>query len=508
VKRGKVYLVGAGPGDIGLITVKGLECLQRADVIVYDRLIDDGLLSCARRDAELAYVGKSSTTHTMEQQEINRILVDKAAEGKVVVRLKGGDPFVLGRGGEEAEALSAEGIPFEVVPGISSAVAVPAYAGIPVTHRGLASSFAVVTGHEDPTKDSSSVDWGKLAAGADTLVCLMGMGHLESIVGALLGGGKSPDTPIALIREGTTPGQRTVAGTLGNIVKQAQEAELQPPVVMVIGEVVGLRHKLEWFENRPLFGRRMLVTRARSQASALSKLLAEGGARPVELPAIEIAEVADPGELDEAVQNLPAYGWVLFTSVNGVEAFWKRLQALGRDSRWFRNVKIGAIGPATGEALASYGIIPDLMPQQHTSEALAAELAALDVDGQRILLPRSDIAPRDLAERLAGLGAQPHEVTAYITRPPAESIAEARRMLAGGEIDIITFTSSSTVNNLVSALEGELESIKGCTIACIGPVTAAAAEEAGLKVDIVAAEHTIPGLVSALEEYFRERGSR
>lgn len=505
MKRGKVYLVGAGPGDIGLITVKGLECLKRADVIVYDRLIDDGLLSCARPGVELIYVGKSSTTHTREQQEINRILVDKASEDKVVVRLKGGDPFVLGRGGEEAEALSAEDIPFEVVPGISSAVAVPAYAGIPVTHRGLASSFAVVTGHEDPSKDTSSVDWGKLAAGADTLVCLMGMGHLESIVEALLGSGKAPDTPIALIREGTTPGQRTVAGTLNTIVKQAEEADLQPPVVMVIGEVVGLKEKLEWFESRPLFGKRVLVTRARAQASALSRLLAEVGAQPVELATIEIAEVADPSELDEAVQNLPVYGWVLFTSVNGVEAFRDRLHALGRDSRWFRNVKIGAIGPATGDALASYGIIPDLMPLEHTSEAMAEALAALGIDGQRILLPRSDIAPHDLAERLTELGAQPHEVVAYVTRTPVESIAEARRMLADGVIDIITFTSSSTVNNLVSAMKGELDSIKGCTVACIGPVTAAAAEGAGLTVDIVAGEHTIPGLVAAMEDYFEER---
>lgn len=505
--QGKVYLVGAGPGDVGLITVKGLECLKRADVIVYDRLIDDGLLSCARTDAELIYVGKSSTTHTREQQEINQILIDKANKNKIVIRLKGGDPFVLGRGGEEAEALSAENIPFEVVPGISSAVAVPAYAGIPVTHRGMASSFAVVTGHEDPSKDTSSVDWGKLAAGADTLVCLMGMGHLESIVEALLDSGKAPDTPIALIREGTTPGQRTVAGTLNTIVRQAEEADLQPPVVIVIGGVVGLKGRLEWFENRPLSGKRVLVTRARAQASTLSRLLAEGGAQPVELAAIEIAEVADYSELDEAVQNLPAYGWVLFTSVNGVEAFWKWLRALGRDARWFRNVKIGAIGPATGEALASCGIHPDLVPQEHTSEALAEALASSGIDGQRILLPRSDIAPKDLADRLSELGAQPNEVVAYITRPPVESIASAKRMLADGGIDIITFTSSSTVNNLVSALEGELDSIKGCTIACIGPVTADAADRAGLSVDIVAGEHTIPGLVAAMEHYFVERGS-
>lgn len=304
--HGTVYLVGAGPGDVGLITDRGLECLKRADVVVYDRLIDNRVLDFARPDAELVYVGKVSGTHAKEQHEINQILVDKAGLDKIVVRLKGGDPFVLGRGGEEAEALHASQIPFEIVPGVSSATAVPAYAGIPVTHRGLASSFAVVTGHEDPTKDISNVDWEKLATGADTLVCLMGMGNLPHIVEQLLRYGKAPDTPVALIRHGTTPRQETLVGTLGTIVEAAERKGFEPPVVIVVGEVVGLRERLAWFDNRPLFGKRVLVTRSRTQASAFSRLLAERGADPVELPVIETRDL--PGSWRTGQGNLESVG--------------------------------------------------------------------------------------------------------------------------------------------------------------------------------------------------------
>ena len=502
--QGKVYLVGAGPGDPGLLTAKGLECLKRADIIVYDYLIDNGLLDFTRPDAEVIYVGKSSKTHAREQHEINQILVDKAREGKVVVRLKGGDPFVLGRGGEEAEALFANQIPFELVPGISSALAVPAYAGIPVTHRHVASSFAVTTGHEDPAKDISSINWEKLATGVDTLVCLMGMGNLASIVEALLEGGKEPDTPVAVIRQGTTLQQQTLTGTLATIVGAAERADFQPPVVIVIGGVVGLRQKLAWFDNRPLFGKRVLVTRPRNQASVLSRLLGECGAEPVELPAIEIEDIPDPGELDKAILSLPDYHWVLFTSANGVDAFWRRLRALNLDARWFQHVRIGAIGPATAEALVVRGLYPDLLPEEHTSEGIVAGLAAIGIAGIRILLPRSDIAPTALIHRLIELGAEPHEVAAYLARPPAESISRAKQMFLDGKIDIITFTSSSTVTNLLAALGGELRAAKQAKIACIGPITAAAVEKAGLTVDITAPEHTIPGLVAAIELYLRE----
>ena len=499
---GMVYLVGAGPGDAGLMTVKGLGLLQQADVVVYDRLVDEGLLSNVRRDAELIYVGKSSGSHTVKQDDINSILVAKAKEGKSVVRLKGGDPMVLGRGGEEAEALVANNIPFVVVPGVTSAIAVPEYAGIPVTHRGLASSFAVVTGHEDPSKEGSSVEWGELASAADTLVCLMGMGNLAAIVDEILKGGRSPETPVALIRDGTTPHQRTVVGKLSTIVKRAERAKLKPPVVIVVGDVVNLRERLAWFDKQPLFGKRVLVTRSRVQASVLSSMLAERGAEAVELAVIEIKELADTSELDEAVAHLRDYHWVLFTSVNGVEAVWRRMRAMGLDARRFGSAKIGAIGPATAERLQGLGLYPEFISQEYTSESILKGMAQLGVAGCRMLLPRSDIAPRDLIEGLTRLGAEPFEVAAYRTVLPDSIAAEGKRRLLDGEIDVITFASSSTVANLVALLDGDIESINKAKVACIGPATAAAAEKAGIRIDIMAQEHTIPGLVAAIEAYF------
>jgi uroporphyrinogen III methyltransferase/synthase len=504
MKKRMVYLVGAGPGNVGLITVRGLELLQQADVIVYDRLVDDGLLADARRDAELIFVGKSAGDHSVEQGEINRILVGKAKEGKSVVRLKGGDPFVLGRGGEEAEALVENHIPFEVVPGVTSAVAVPAFAGIPVTHRSMASSFAVVTGHEDPAKEGSSVDWGKLASSVDTLVCLMGMGNIEKIVAELIGGGKSSDTRIALIQHGTTPRQRTVVGTLATIVERAERAGLKPPVVIVIGKVVALRERLAWFDKQALFSKRVLVTRARSQASVLSRMLAERGAEAVELPVIEARDLTDTTELDGAVSSLRDYQWVLFTSVNGVDAFWQRMRAAGRDARWFENIKIGAIGPATAERLQDIGLYPDFISQEFTSESMLQGLAELGVAGCRVLLPRSDIAPRELIEGLIKLGADPFEVTAYRTVSPEGVVSEGKRRLLAGEIDVVTFTSSSTVTNLVAVLDGDVDAINKARVACIGPATASAAEKAGIRVDVMAEEHTIPGLVAAIEAYFKK----
>ncbi|MFA5367251.1 MAG: uroporphyrinogen-III C-methyltransferase [Dehalococcoidia bacterium] len=510
MQKGAVYLVGAGPGGMGLITVRGLGLLRQVDVVVYDRLADDGLLAQARGDAELIYVGKSAGDHTIEQSEINRILVAKAAEGKSVVRLKGGDPFVLGRGGEEAEALYQGGIPFEVVPGVTSAVAVPAFAGIPVTHRGMASSFAVVTGHEDPTKEDSSVDWKKLATSVDTLVCLMGMGNLKVIVDRLIKGGRSLTTPVALIRNGATPRQRTLVATLATIVAHAERADFKPPVVIVVGDVVALRERLAWFDNRPLFGKRVLVTRSRAQASKLSKLLSELGAEAIELPVIESRELEDMTRLDLAVSKLRKFQWVLFTSVNGVDAFWKRVRAAGRDARWFGKVKIGAIGPATADRLRDLGLYPDFVSEEFTSDSMLRGLADMDIAGCRVLLPRSDIAPKDLIDGLKRLGARPIEVAAYRTAKPDRADSKGIRSLIEGEIDIVTFTSSSTVTNLLAALDGDIEAINRALVACIGPSTASAAEKAGICVDIIAQEHTIPGLVAAIEEYFtsdKEGGS-
>ncbi len=504
MKAGKVYLVGAGPGDPGLISRKGLECLTQADVIIYDRLLDEQLLDSVLPEAERIYVGKAAGQHAREQSEINQLLVDKAKAGKTVVRLKGGDPFVLGRGGEEAQALEHNHIPFEVVPGVSSAVAVPAYAGIPVTHRRLASSFAVITGHEDPGKASSSIAWEKLATGVDTLVFLMGMQNLPKIVAQLLEHGRPPNTPVAVIKNGTRPEQKTIVASLTDIVARVKEQHFTAPAVIVVGEVVRLREKLRWFDNRPLFGKRILVTRARHQASALSKLLSEHGAQPIELPAIDIQATANTEELDQAISNVKCYHWIVFTSVNGVNAFFQRLYSLNLDTRALNGLKIGAIGPATAKALEKRGIIPDYLPEIYTSQGFIAGLKSWDISGQRFLLPRADIADKELTEGISQLGAEAHEVAVYRTVPAFDAISRAKQMLLSGEIDAITFTSSSTVSNLVAVFKKEQPTINKAKVACIGPKTADTAANAGLRVDIVASEHTIPGLVAAIEQYFKK----
>lgn len=502
-KTGKVYLVGAGPGDPGLITQKGIECLEKAEVVVYDNLLDKELLERSPA-AEKIYVGKKASQHSKTQDEINRLLADKAEEGKTVVRLKGGDPFVLGRGGEEAETLVKKGIRYEVVPGITSAVAVPAYAGIPVTHRGRASSFAVITGHEDPEKESSSIRWEKLATGTDTLVFLMGMNNLPAIVGKLVENGRAEDTPAAVIKDGTGPAQVTVVGTLADIVGRVEEQEISAPAVIVVGDVVSLQEKLAWFDKRPLFNKRVLVTRSRQQASALSRLLAERGARPIELPAIEVQPLTDNTELDEAIGDMSRYQWVLFTSVNGVEAFFRRLDGRKMDSRALGGEKVGAIGPATAKSLERRGIKPDFVPDTFTGEGIIEGLQSRDIHGQCFLLPRADIADKELITGLQKLGAEVKEVAAYRTVPATDSAARARERLMAGEIDVITFTSSSTVKNLVAAFPGGLPETNNYKIACIGPKTAATAAAAGLKTDILAKEQTIPGLVTAIEAYFGE----
>lgn len=504
MKAGKVYLVGAGPGDPGLISRKGLDCLAQADVVIYDHLVDERLLDSASPEAERIYVGKAAAKHSREQMETNQLLVTKAGQGKTVVRLKGGDPFVLGRGSEEAEALAQSHIPFEVVPGVSSAVAVPTYAGIPVTHRGLASSFAVITGHEDPSKARSSIAWAKLATGVDTLVILMGMQNLPEIVSRLVEHGRPPDTPVAVIGDGTRPGQKTVVGDLRDIVDRVREQRLGPPAVIVVGEVVRLREKLRWFDNQPLFGKRVLVTRARHQASALSQLLSERGAQPVELPAIDIQPIADTAKLDQAISALHHYQWLVFTSVNGVEAFFQRLSSLGRDSRALGGLKVGAIGPATAKALETRGIVPDYVPEVYSSMGFIAGLKAGKVAGQRFLLPRADIADEELAQGIRQLGAEAYEVASYRTLPATAAIPRVKEMLSSGQIDVITLASSSAASYLAAAFGGVELAIDSAKVACIGPKTADAAARAGLKVDIVAREHTIPGLVAAMEEHFRK----
>lgn len=502
-KSGKVYLVGAGPGDPGLITVKGIECLKKADVIVYDHLLDTALLEAAPSYAEKIYVGKVAGKHAKLQVEINRLLVDKAKEGRIVVRLKGGDPFVFGRGGEEAQVLAENGIPFKVIPGITSAVAVPAYAGVPVSHRGVASSFAVITGHEDPAKESSSINWEKLAGGVDTLVFLMGVKNLPLIVEKLVEYGKDKNTPVAVIKNGTRPNQEMVTGNLGNIMEKASQNGITAPAVIIIGEVVSLRDKLRWFDNQPLFGKRVLVTRSRHQASKLSRLLTECGAMPVELPAIDIQPLADYKELDESIAKLADYQWIIFTSTNGVEAFWQRITNLKKDSRSLSNIAIGAIGPATAQALAERGITADYMPQVYTGEGIIKGLKNRNINGKRILLPRADIADNELVDGLRGIGAEVDEVAAYRTVTATEEAGKAVKMVTSGEIDVITFASSSTVTNFMMAFGKQKPDINKAIVACIGPKTKETAVNAGLNVDILATEQTIPGLVEAIEEYFR-----
>jgi uroporphyrinogen III methyltransferase/synthase len=506
MKRGKVYLVGGGPGDPGLLTVKALECLRRADVVIYDRLVDDSLLEVASTGAEKIYVGKGRGCHAMEQKEINLLLVEKSRQGRNVVRLKGGDPFVLGRGGEEAEILAANSIPFEVVPGVSSAYAVPAYAGIPVTHRRLASSFTVVAGHEDIEKDESSINWSRLSAGGDTLVFLMGMGNLAHIAEKLMQNGRPPSTPVAVISQGTSPQQRTIIGTLADIGARAQREGFEPPAVIVVGDVVKLREQIRWFDNLPLFGRRVLVTRAEHQTKELSRLLQERGAQPVEMPVIKISPPVSWQELDKAILDLKRYDWIFFTSVNAVDMFWKRLGAKKLDGRQFGGTKIGAIGPATAGALKVKGLRPEYIPKTYTSRGLLAGLNKQDIVGKRVLLPRADIASDELNNGLIRLGAKVHQVTAYRTATATKPNPPAKQMLLKGEIDIITFTSASTVNGLFEILGRNWEIVKKAKLACIGPVTAAALVDRGLKADIVAREHTMTGLVADIEQYFQGKG--
>jgi uroporphyrinogen III methyltransferase/synthase len=497
-----IYLVGSGPGDPGLFTLRGLECIRKADAIVYDRLAPESLLQYARPDAEKIYVGKRPGNPSMSQEEINALLVELGRAGREVVRLKGGDPFIFGRGGEEALALRAAGLPFEIVPGISSGYAVPAYAGIPVTHRRLAASVAFVTGHEDPTKEHSDVDWDRLARGADTLVLFMGVGRLREISEALITGGRSPDTPVACIRWGTRPDQRTVTGTLEDIAERAREAGLKPPAITVVGEVVSLREELNWFEERPLFGRRIVVTRARAQAGELSRRLSALGAEVIEFPTIEIRPPRDFGPLDEAIRELESFDWLIFTSVNGVDAFCERLKHHGLDLRSIpKEAKIAAIGPATSRRIEERGLRVDVVPEEYRAEALLEEVGGSSLSGRRVLIPRAKVAREVLPERLREAGAEVVVPPAYEAVPAAGGSERLVELLEKGAVDCVTFTASSTVENFVRAVGGSAgRLLENTRVACIGPVTAGTARRHGMRVDAEAGEYTIPGLVDAVRE--------
>ncbi|MFQ6132377.1 MAG: uroporphyrinogen-III C-methyltransferase [Armatimonadota bacterium] len=501
--RGIVYLVGAGPGDPGLITLKGVRCLQKSDVIVLDRLASPGLLDHARADVEVIYVGKQAAQHTMRQEQINQLLVDLAREGKVVTRLKGGDPFVFGRGGEEAEALAQAGAAFEIVPGVTSLTAAPAYAGIPVTHRGCASSVALVTGHEDPTKQASALNWEHLAQGTDTICFAMGMGNLPEIAARLIEHGRPPHTPVALVRWGTTPRQEVLAGRLDGIARQAQEAGFKAPAIILVGEVARLRGSLRWFDDRPLFGKRIVVTRTRAQASELVHLLREQGAEAIEFPVIRIVPPESYQELDAGIARMDSYDWLVFTSPNAIDMLLERCHQLGRDIRALGRARICALGPATARSLEEKGLRVDLVPDEYIAEAVAEALGEQGIAGKRVLLARARAAREVLPERLREMGAEVDVAPAYETVLEESEAEPMRERLRRGEVDAITFTSSSTVRNFV-ALIGPDETVqltRDVLIACIGPITAQAAEDLGLHVGLVA-EPPISDFVQSLVEHY------
>ncbi|HEX2204211.1 MAG TPA: uroporphyrinogen-III C-methyltransferase [Longimicrobium sp.] len=497
---GTVYLVGAGPGDPGLLTVRGAELLARADAVVYDALANPRLLERARPEAELVYSGKRAGQHSFTQEEINRTLIELAGRHATVVRLKGGDPFVFGRGGEEALALREAGVPFEVVPGVTAGIAATAYAGIPVTHRGASASVTLVTGHEDPTKFETDLDWPALARQKGTLVFYMSVRTMADNFRRLVDGGRPADTPAAAIEWGTYPRQRTVAGTLATLPELAREAGIGAPSLIVVGDVVRLRDELAWFDRRPLSGRKIVVTRARAQASDLAAALEALGAEVVQLPTIRIEPPADPGPLRRAVEEVASFDWVVFTSVNGVDRFFAVLAEQGRDARALATVAVAAIGPATAAALAKHGVRADLLPDEFVAEAAVEALsAATDLPGKRILLPRADIARAALPEGLRARGAEVAEVDAYRTVRDGAGAGAVRERLAAGDVDWVTFTAASTVRGFTDLVGTELGAAK---VASIGPITSAAARERGMTVDLEAREYTIPGLVRAILDFY------
>lgn len=500
MEKGYVYLIGAGPGDPGLMTVKGKRCLAEADTVVYDRLVNNRILSWVRSDAKLIYAGKRPDHHTLKQNEINQVLVDEALQGKVVVRLKGGDPYVFGRGGEEAEALFNEGIPFEVVPGITSAIAVPSYAGIPVTHRTLTSTFTVITGHEDPMKEDSQINWPRLATDPGTLIFLMGVERLPKIVSQLVSNGKDPETPAALIQWGTRPQQKTAVGTLETIVEAVARAGITSPAIIIVGAVVNMRGVLGWFEKKPLFGQSILVTRAREQASAFSELIERAGGEALEAPTIIIDSNDEDPALINAVHNTAGYDWIVFTSVNGVEAFFNCMAKEGIDIRALGNARICAIGPKTRERLAARGLIVEALPERFIAEGVIDMLKPLVKTGDRVLVPRSDLARATLIEALNSLGCEVNEVIAYHTRSCQSFDEDIIDRLKAHTITIITLTSSSTARNLMALVE-DRALLDNMVFASIGPATTATLRSYGIEPQIEAKEYTIRGLYDAIVEY-------
>ena len=494
-ERSKVYLVGAGPGDPGLITWKGRKLLAIADSILYDNLANEHLLDLAPRNCERIYVGKKKTVHAFPQEEICAMLIDRARRGLNVVRLKGGDPFIFGRGGEELEALAEAGVPFEVVPGVTSPLGIAAYSGIPLTHRAHNKVLTFVTGH-----DVHGIDWSKVGQ-TETLVIFMGIFSIREIAAEIMRHGRSGDTPAVAVRWGTRPDQETVAGTLATIADRIEQADLKPPATVIIGEVVALREKLDWFEKLPLFGRKIVVTRAADQSAELCDRLRSLGADPQELPVIALEPPTDPAPLDRAIENLARYDWLIFTSVNGVRFFLERLDQSRHDLRCLK-ARICAIGPATRQAIEDLHLKVDLMPEEYVAESLVKAFASEDLAGKKMLLPRAAVARDVIPVDLAKLGAQVDVVEAYRNVVPPGAPARAREIFASEKRpDWITFTSSSSVKNLL-AITGR-EVLEGVRIASIGPVTSSTLCAHGLQPTAEARQFTIDGLIDAILAFYQ-----
>ncbi len=506
MSNGIVHLVGAGPGDPGLITLRGVECLKNADVVIYDYLANEQLLNHAPPTAELIYAGKIGGRHNQDQQEINELLVQKGLAGLRVVRLKGGDPFVFGRGGEECEALVAAGIPFEIVPGVTAALGAAAYSGIPLTHRNFTASVAFVTGQEGKNKDESDIDWERLSLGGGTVVFYMGVTNLRHNMQKMVAHGRSPKTAVALVRWATTRNQQTLIGTVEDIADKAETTGFKPPAITIVGDVVSLHNKLRWFDNRSLSGREIIVTRAADQAGEFSTMLTEKGALVHECPTIELVEADDWHDLDEAISQLSAFDWLILTSVNAVQFFFQRLSQLGHDSRALSSCRICAVGPKTAASLKHYGIVPDLIPEDYKAEGVVAEFSRIDVTDKRILFPHADRARDLIPLELTKLGADVLTPIAYRNVMPERLNPETIFALEKRSVDCITFTSSSTVRNLAAMLGDDrlVDMLKGVTVASIGPITTKTCHELGLKVDIEPAHYTLEALVTALEDYFKK----
>lgn len=499
--KGTVYLVGAGPGDAGLLTLRGAELLARADVVVYDALLNKDLLRLAPKDAEIIYAGKRSRDHAIPQDELNNLLVAKAREGKTVIRLKGGDPYIFGRGGEEAVKLAGAKVPFEVVPGVSSIVAAPNYAGIPLTHRDHCSSYTVITGHEDPEKYGAGVDWKQIAAIPGTKIILMGVARIRELAANLVQNGMAPETPVAMIRWGTTGRQQSIEGTLATIADIVEKTGFTPPAVTVIGDVVKLRKTLNWYETRPLFGRRVVVTRTREQASQLSRQLADLSAEVLEIPTIKIVPTDRKADLADALLELNSYDWIVFTSPNGVTMFFDAFFKAFEDLRDIGGVRIAAVGPATAAKLRELHLKVDLMPDEYLAVKIAATFAKFEtVENLKILLLRAEVATPELPAALEALGGIVDDIACYKTVPETEDLNGAAARLLEDGADWITFTSSSTVENFHARFDLPvlLKKFPQIKLASIGPETTRALTALGLKTDAEAKPHSIDGLVKAL----------